>query len=392
MPDKHAKLSCSSSMRWINCPGSVHLSEYFPQSTSIYADEGTIAHLYLEESVKDDPQGRQAALDKAAAFYKEHPEMGDSANSIRDNIDAMMAWILSEYQKEKAADPAVEVYSEQQVDLMAYIPDGFGTTDVTIARTGFIHIIDLKYGKGVPVHAEGNTQLRLYALGMLEMLDMIYDIRQIRMTIYQPRLANISTDEISASDLREWGSEVIRPAARLALSEDAPFSAGSWCQFCPARKTCRCRADHMMALENYRIKTTLTDGEIGHILGEIDDLTKWAEDLKAAALTKIQEGGDIPGWKVVEGKSNRKFKDGTEEKAIVAAARKAGFEKALLYETKMLTLSQIEKLMGKKTFTEALGQYVVKPQGKPTLVPESDKRASIIGGNARDVFAEELPL
>ena len=148
----------------------------------------------------------------------------------------------------------------------------------------------------------------------------------------------------------------------------------------------------MMALENYRIKTTLTDGEIGHILGEIDDLTKWAEDLKAAALTKIQEGGDIPGWKVVEGKSNRKFKDGTEEKAIVAAARKAGFEKALLYETKMLTLSQIEKLMGKKTFTEALGQYVVKPQGKPTLAPESDKRASIIGGNARDVFAEELPL
>lgn len=392
MPDKHAKLSCSSSMRWINCPGSVHLSEYFPQSTSIYADEGTIAHLYLEKSVKDDPQGRQAALDRAAAFYKEHPEMGDSANSVRDNIDAMMAWILSEYQKEKAADPAVEVYSEQQVDLTAYIPDGFGTTDVTIARTGFIHIIDLKYGKGVPVHAEGNTQLRLYALGMLEMLDMIYDIRQIRMTIYQPRLSNISTDEISASDLREWGSEVIRPAARLALSEDAPFSAGSWCQFCPARKTCRCRADHMMALENYRIKTTLTDGEIGHILGEIDDLTKWAEDLKAAALTKIQEGGDIPGWKVVEGKSNRKFKDGTEEKAIVAAARKAGFEKALLYETKMLTLSQIEKLMGKKTFTEALGQYVVKPQGKPTLAPESDKRASIIGGNAKDVFAEELPL
>lgn len=392
MPDKHAKLSCSSSMRWINCPGSVHLSEFFPSTSSIYADEGTIAHLYLEESVKDDPQGRQAALDKAAAFYREHPEMGDSANSVRDNIDAMMAWILSEYQKEKAADPAVEVYSEQQVDLTAYIPDGFGTTDVTIARTGFIHIIDLKYGKGVPVHAEGNTQLRLYALGMLEMLDMIYDIRQIRMTIYQPRLANISTDEISASDLREWGSEVIRPAARLALSEDAPFSAGSWCQFCPARKTCRCRANHMMALENYRIKTTLTDGEIGHILGEIDDLTKWAEDLKAAALTKIQEGGDIPGWKVVEGKSNRKFKDGTEEKAIVAAAKKAGFEKALLYETKMLTLSQIEKLMGKKTFTEALGQYVVKPPGKPTLAPESDKRASIIGGNAKDVFAEELPF
>lgn len=388
MPDKHAKLSCSSSMRWINCPGSVHLSEFFPSTSSIYADEGTIAHLYLEKSVKDDPQGRQAAIDKAAAFYKEHPEMGDSANSVRDNIDAMMAWILSEYQKEKEADPAVEVYSEQQVDLTAYIPDGFGTTDVTIARTGFIHIIDLKYGKGVPVHAEGNTQLRLYALGMLEMLDMIYDIRQIRMTIYQPRLSNISTDEISASDLREWGSEVIRPAARLALSEDAPFSAGSWCQFCPARKTCRCRADHMMALENYRIKTTLTDGEIGHILGEIDDLTKWAEDLKAAALTKIQEGGDIPGWKVVEGRSVRRFS--ADEATIVSASEKAGFAKALLYETKMLSLSQIEKLMGKSTFATALGEYVEKPQGKPTLAPISDKRPSITGASAQEVFKDEI--
>lgn len=220
------------------------------------------------------------------------------------------------------------------------------------------------------------------------MLDMIYDIRQIRMTIYQPRLSNISTDEISASDLREWGSEVIRPAARLALSEDAPFSAGSWCQFCPARKTCRCRADHMMALENYRIKTTLTDGEIGHILGEIDDLTKWAEDLKAAALTKIQEGGDIPGWKVVEGRSVRRFS--ADEATIVSASEKAGFAKALLYETKMLSLSQIEKLMGKSTFATALGEYVEKPQGKPTLAPISDKRPSITGASAQEVFKDEI--
>lgn len=395
MPAKHAKLNCSSSMRWINCPGSVRLSENFPQTSSKYADEGTIAHLYLEESVKDDPQGRQKALDQAAQFYNDHPELDDTANSIRNNIDGMMAWLLGEYQKEKATDPAVQVYSEQQVDLTAYIPKGFGTTDVTIARTGFLHIIDLKYGKGVKVDAEGNTQLRLYALGMLDMLDMIYDVKEVQMTIYQPRLENVSTDRISAADLRTWGEEVIRPAAKLALSRDAPFSAGSWCQFCPAKGICRCRAEYSLELENYRIKTTLTDTEIGEVLGRIDALTKWAEDLKAAALTKIEEGGDIPGWKVVEGKSNRKFSDKADEKTIVAAAKKAGFDRSLLYESKMLTLSQIEKLMGKKTFAEALGQYVEKPQGKPTLAPESDKRPSIIGGKPADVFAgefEEIPF
>lgn len=202
MPSKHARLSASASLRWINCPGSVRLTElFFGSTSSMYAEEGTIAHERLEGAIKEDSAILTKADADAKRFYQEHPELDDTPENMRNNIDGMYAWLMSEYQKEKAVDPAAQIYSEQQVDLSQYIPDGFGTTDATIARTGLIHIVDLKYGKGVPVSAEGNPQLRLYALGMLEMLDMIYDIEKVRMTIYQPRLDNISTDEMSVADL-----------------------------------------------------------------------------------------------------------------------------------------------------------------------------------------------
>ena len=338
--------------------------------------------------IKGDAEAYTRVQNKAIDFYKKHPELDDSWGSINDNIGEMKNWLDGQLEAEKEKDPATQIYSEQQVNLTDYIPGGFGTTDVTIARTGFLHIVDLKYGKGVRVSAQDNSQLRLYALGMLEMLDMIYDVKQIRMTIYQPRIENISTDEISASDLRAWGDEVIRPAAKLALTKDAPFHAGSWCQFCPARNTCRERAEHNMELASYMEKAVLSDKEIGEVLGRVDELTKWADDLKASALTKIQEGEEIPGWKVVEGRSIRKFV--APEKTLVSVAEKAGFAKPLLYETRMLTLSQIEKLMGKKIFAEVMGDYVAKPAGKPTLAPESDKRPSIVGGNPADVFAGEI--
>ena len=364
------------------------LGEQFPQTSSKYADEGTIAHAVLEATIKDDAKAYKRAQDKAVDFYSRYPELEDSWKSIESNIAEMYDWIQEQYQKEILEDEAAQLYSEQQVDLSEYIPGGFGTTDVTLARTGFIHIIDLKYGKGVRFEAEGNPQLRLYALGMLEMLDMIYDIKRIRMTIYQPRLENISTDEISASDLREWGNEVIRPAAKLALTTDAPFHAGTWCRFCPAAKACKERAAHNLELEAYMQRNTLSDDEIGEVLGRVDELTKWAEDLKACALEKLQEGENIPGWKVVEGRSVRKFK--ADEQTIVETAGKAGFAKPMLYETKMISLPQMEKLMGKKTFAAAMSDCVEKPQGKPTLAPVSDKRPPIVGGNAADVFADEI--
>lgn len=390
MPETHAKLTCSGAARWLGCPGSVKLSECYPQAGSIYTAEGSLAHLYLEKSVKGDTGGMADALAKADEFYGKHPDLDGSADAMRDTIDEMMSWIATLYEAEKKEDPAAQIFSEQRVDLSAYIPGGFGTTDVTIARTGRLHIIDLKYGKGVAVDAKDNPQLRLYALGMLEMLDMVFDVDDVQMTIYQPRIGNVSTDGISADDLRAWGEDVIRPAAKLALSDDAPLAAGDWCRFCPARRACRVLAGYNLSLEKYKKKLTLSPDEIAAILDRIDGLVRWADDLKAGALETIQEGGEVPGWKVVAGRSIRRFRGDVPEKDIVAAAEGAGYAKPMLYETKMLSLSQIEKVMGKKAFAAALGGYVERPEGKPTLAPESDKRPSLYGQKARDVFADEI--
>lgn len=391
MPGNHAKLSPSAAARWISCPGSVKLSQFFPQGSTIYADEGTLAHACLEWMIK---HGLPAALNDEALetrihdFYEENPQLTGSAGAMLENVYTMTDWIADEIAGEKRKDPSAQLYSEQQVDLSDYIPGGFGTADVTIARTGFLHIIDLKYGKGVPVYAQDNPQLRLYALGMLEMLDLIYDVKTVRMTIFQPRLENISTDEISTEELRTWGETVVRPAAELALSDDAPFSAGAWCQFCPARKTCRTRAKYNTELDAFFREHTLSDQELGLVLGHAEELGRWVADLKDAAQEKIMEGGVVPGWKLVEGRSVRKF-TGTEEQ-IVKAAAAAGYEKPMLYETRMITLSAMEKLMGKKNFSKAMHGLVEKPQGKPTLAPESDKRPSIMGADAKDVFADEI--
>jgi hypothetical protein len=388
MPDKHARLSCSGAARWLYCPGSIRLGEQFPQTSSVYADEGTIAHKTLEAMLKEDAHLLREAQTEAEAFYTTHPELDESWKTMQDNISDMKDWLDTQYAFDKEKDPAAQLYSEQQVDLTGYIPGGLGTADVTIARTGRIHIVDLKYGKGIRVDAPGNPQLRLYALGMLEMLDMIYDVRQIRMTIYQPRLEHISTDEVTADELRTWGDTVVRPSASLALTENAPFSAGSWCRFCPASRVCRARAEHNLELEDYMRRATINEQELGDVLGRAEELTAWADDLRAGALDMLQEGRSIPGWKVVEGRSVRRFS--ADEPHIIAAAEKAGYAKPMLYETRMITLSQMEKLMGKKTFSAAMAGLVEKPKGKPTLAPETDGRPAMIGGKPADVFAGEF--
>jgi hypothetical protein len=207
------------------------------------------------------------------------------------------------------------------------------------------------------------------------------------MTIYQPRLENVSSARISAEDLKTWGEEVVKPAALLALTDDAPFAAGNWCQFCPAKQQCRARAESFLKLEEYRKKTLLSNEEIGELLGEVEGLTKWAEDLRDGALTRALEGESFPGWKVVEGRSNRKYKGSEED--IVKQCESAGYDKALLFESKLLTVTSMEKMMGKKQFAEVLGGFIEKPQGKPTLAPESDKRPAITNNSAADDFADE---
>lgn len=387
MPELHAKLSSSASKRWLGCPGSVKLSEHYPNGSSIYADEGTIAHGMAEGMISKDDKLVQKYEVEAAKFYGEHPELNGTFLEMKMILQPYVDYVFEEYAAQVHEDGAAQLMTEERVDLTEYIPGGFGTSDVVILRQGRLHIIDLKYGKGVSVSAEDNPQLKLYALGTLARFDMLYDIEDVVMTIYQPRLDNVSTDTIKAKDLYAWGEEVIKPGAQLALSEDAPVHAGDWCQFCPARYDCKERARDAMELQKYLGQMVLSPEEIAEILGKIDRLTKFAEDIKDSALTKALDGEEIPGWKVVEGRSIRKYVGSEEE--IVRQCEGAGYDPALLYERKLLTITNMEKLMGKKQFAEVLGAYVEKPEGKPTLAPESDKRPAITNNSAAEDFADE---
>ena len=387
MPELHAKLSSSASKRWLGCPGSVKLSEHYPNGSSIYADEGTIAHGMAEGMISKDDKLVQKYEVEAAKFYGEHPELNGTFLEMKMILQPYVDYVFEEYAAQVHEDGAAQLMTEERVDLTEYIPGGFGTSDVVILRQGRLHIIDLTYGKGVYVSAEDNPQLKLYALGTLARFDMLYDIEDVVMTIYQPRLDNVSTDTIKAKDLYAWGEEVIKPGAQLALSEDAPVHAGDWCQFCPARYDCKERARDAMELQKYLGQMVLSPEEIAEILGKIDRLTKFAEDIKDSALTKALDGEEIPGWKVVEGRSIRKYVGSEEE--IVRQCEGAGYDQALLYERKLLTITNMEKLMGKKQFAEVLGAYVEKPEGKPTLAPESDKRPAITNNSAAEDFADE---
>ena len=386
-PTKHHPLGASGAYRWINCPGSVRVSDLYPQGSTIYADEGSLAHECAEQLIKTGKVTKKNR-DKVDKFYADHPELGaGSADQMIRSLEDYVAFVDETAKDQLKIDEATQLMTEQRVDLDPWIPGGFGTSDVVIIRSGYLHIIDLKYGKGVPVSAEDNPQLRLYALGSLEALDAVYEVETVAMTIYQPRLDNVSTDLMLAEGLYKWGDEIIKPASKAAMEEDAPFMAGDWCMFCPARRDCRERTEYYLALEEYKEKALLKPAEIAAVLKDVDGLVKWAQDLKDGALTRALEGETFPGWKVVEGRSIRKY-SGTEEE-IVKQCEGAGYDRALLYEHKLLGITGMEALMGKKRFAEVLGGYVDKPPGKPTLAPESDKRPAITGNSAAEDFADE---
>jgi hypothetical protein len=369
----------------MNCPGSVKLSEQYPQTTTRYADEGSLAHAAAEYMING-KKVPEKLIKRIRDFYEDNKDLNGSPESMLKILKPYVDYIEESMNEALAEDKLSQLLTEQKVDLSPWIDGGFGTTDVAIIREGFLHIVDLKYGKGVPVSAEDNPQLKLYALGTLDALDMAYSVERVRMTIYQPRLDNVSTAEISAKALYEWGEKIVKPAAWLAMTKDAPHNAGSWCKFCPAKADCRERAAANLELEEYKKKTTLSLEEIGEILGRVDELVKWAEDLKEKALENALEGEEIPGWKIVEGRANRKYCKSDDE--IVKALTAAGYPEAMLFEKKLLTITKMEDYLGKKAFGELLKDYVDKPQGKPALAPVSDKRPAMTIGSTADDFAD----
>lgn len=375
MAVKHAVLSASSSERWLNCPPSARLCEAYEDKGSDYAAEGTDAHALCEFRLKqvlgipaDDPI-------ENLSWYNE--EMEDCAAGYAAYVSELL-----ETAKQTCADPVVMI--EQRVDFSRWVKEGFGTADCIIIADGVLNICDYKNGQGCLVLAERNPQMMLYALGALEIFDGIYDIDTVRMTIYQPRKSNISVYEMDKADLYEWANSELTQKAQLAYEGQGSFSCGEWCRFCKAKAECRERAEANLALARYEFQTPalLADEEIADILGKVDALTAWASDVKEYALQQAVSGTAFPGWKLVEGRSNRRY---TSEAAVAAAVEGAGFDP---YERKVLGITAMQKLLGKSRFEELLAPYIEKPQGKPTLVRSSNKRPE--WNTAKNDFMEEM--
>jgi len=372
----HALLSASGSKRWLSCTPSAHLEQQFPESTSLYAEEGTFAHSLAELKLN-----RALNYMKPSAFKKKLVELQKNplwSPGMEEYIDQYAAIIGEKYMTAKKSCPDVRVLLEERLDFSEWVPDGFGTGDVVIIADGILEIIDLKYGKGVPVSAEDNTQMRLYALGAVTQYGLLYDFDLVRMTIIQPRLDSVSTDEISVSGLLKWGDEVVRPLAIKAIAGEGELVAGEHCTFCRARATCRARAEANLEMAKYDFQEPklLTIEEIAEILSKAETLQKWAKDVQEYALNQAENHGvKFPGWKLVEGRSNRKYSD---ETAVVTKLKAEGYSEEVIYKTKeVLGITAMEDKLGKKIFEEYLKDLIVKPAGKPTLVPESDKRPEI---------------
>ena len=374
MPDVHAVLSASSAYRWMRCPGSVSLCRNIPDKGSSYAEEGTLAHSLAELMINYNlghlnktEFNRQLKKLKESTFY---------CQEMQDYIEGYVGTIWELTNEAKSHSNDAELLTEQRLDFSEWVPDGFGTGDVVIVYDKVIHIVDLKYGKGVGVSAESNPQLMLYGLGALATYDMLYDIETVKLTIIQPRLNNISTYEVSAKDLLAWGENEVRSAAEEALSEDARCEAGDWCRFCKVKATCRTRKDEMteLARMEFRDARLLEDGEIGEVLRLADQINAWASDVKEYAQQEAEKGKKWDGWKLVEGRSVRKYSDETK---VAEALINAGYAESLLYERKLYGITAMEKIIGKKPLEEFCGSLIIKPAGKPVLVPESDKRPEL---------------
>lgn len=360
----HALLSASSANRWLHCPPSARLCETYEDKGSDYAAEGTDAHALAEYKLRKALGERVSDPTENLTWFNE--EMDDCTTGY-------MEYVLEQVEaaKQTCRDPVVLV--EQSVDFSRWVKQGFGTADCIIIADGTLRIIDYKHGLGVLVSAEENPQMKCYALGALELFDDIYDIDTVSMIIYQPRRQNLSTFEISKADLYKWADEVLKPTADLAFAGDGSYLCGDWCSFCKAKNECRARAEANLKLAKYDFKLPplLTDTEVEVILSKVDGLINWANDIKEYALQQALSGKEWTGFKLVEGRSNRRY---TNEDAVAATVKKAGFDP---YEKKLLGITAMQKLLGKSRFDELLSAYIEKPQGKPTLVPGSDKRPAM---------------
>jgi hypothetical protein len=347
----------------------------FVNNESSAAAEGTAAHALCEHKLK-----------KALHMRSKRPVSVYNSDEMEEHSDAYVEFVMEQLElaKQSCTDPLILI--EQRLDFSCYVPQGFGTGDCIIIADKKLHIIDFKYGMGVLVDAVDNPQMKLYALGALEIYDSLYDIEEVSMTIFQPRRENVSTWTIRVEDLKAWAEKELKPKAKKAYDGEGEYLPGEWCTFCRAAVKCRARAEEKLKLaqSEFKLPPLLTDSEIEEVLSKLSDLTKWANEIIAYATdAAVNHGKEWHGFKVVEGRSVRKYKD---EDAVAEVAKANGYKD--IFRQSLITLTEMERLMGKSKFEKILGELIYKPPGKPTLVPLSDKRPAMNVSNAKNEFNE----
>lgn len=384
---KHALLSASGAQRWLSCPPSARLEEAVEEQSSEYAREGSFAHelaeLYLAQEL---------GLIKKSEFNKRLKELRQNpfySEELDAYVKIYLDFAIEKINEARARTRDAVVLLEMKLDYSTWVPEGFGTGDLVLVTDDVLEVIDFKYGRGIQIGAEDNPQMRLYALGALSQFGCLYEVNTVRMTIVQPRLDSISTDEMAVEELVDWGEKMVKPIADLAFKGEGEFKAGGHCRFCRVRATCRARAEMNMKLACYDFKEPplLTDEEIVEVLDAADEYMKWISDLQGYALDQaVNNGKKWPGYKLVEGRSYRRYKDqGKVAEALIAA----GYKEDEIYEKVLLGITKMERAVGRKEFNELLVGLIEKPPGKAKLAPESDKRPAV-KSTAEIDFKEEL--
>lgn len=370
---KHALLSASGSSRWMNCTPSARLEENFKDERSVYADEGTLAHEFGDVDLR-----HRLGLISKAVYSKEIAKLRKHelySSEMEPEVEKYVGIVLEAFNAAKQKNEDAVILIEQRLDFSHLVENGFGTGDAVIIADGVLEVIDLKYGKGVRVDADDNPQLKLYGSGALREYELLYDIRTVRLTIVQPRLDHVSVFDVSVEDLKSWGEKEVRPKAQKAYKGEGEQTPGEWCKFCKAKSICRALAQENMKLAAYEFQDPhlLSDKEVLEIYGQLEVFYDWAKSLSSYVLDEALKGKAWPGYKIVEGRSNRKWLDETK----VAEVLRKDYGEDEFMISKLAGITAIEKLVGKAKFGPLLNEFIVKPPGAPTLVPESDKRPAM---------------
>lgn len=369
----HALLSPSSSHRWMNCTPSARLEENIPSTGSAASEEGTVAHELAEYALRKYLAGEYVPLLDELPVPKEIAENKYYGPEMDKYVTDYVCYVCDIYEPEEGAKMSIE----RKFDLTQYVPECFGSCDCDIVGETVINVIDLKYGKGVQVDANGNSQLMMYAIGVLNSLEPQHraKIGKVRMHIAQVRLGNYSVFEMSARDLTHWAIHVLRPTAEKAFSGQGETKVGAHCRFCRFKAQCRAQRDALVnEFETHGETKALSLEEIGDILNKADMFSDWLSSVKQFAMSEALSGKRVNGWKLVEGRSARVIKDEAE---ALKRLTEAGFDRETLINTKIKGIGDLERTVGKKPLAVLLDGVIIKPPGAPTLAPESDKREPI---------------